>query len=99
MKLIYDIEEHKPYIVQSLKKYGGNVEHNFDYWMYISRKDRPNVFVDFGNNKGLLARCHTDCDNWHILGDPLAPRKEWFAMVYEFTDYVFKRKKAKKNIC
>src|SRR3989344_9352821 len=93
---ITDISTHRALIEQSIAQYGTSVENNFMHWVYHSRKDRPNVFFHFGNNKGIMARCHSSSKNWYMIGYPLGAREEWISLLSQFVNHIFSVKHATK---
>ena len=96
MKIIADVGKEKSKIKASIAKYGYLAQHHFELFInYAQVKEKP-IFLDAGNNKGLMA--YQNDKTFRILNDPICPERERLDVVEESLDFLFKGQKARKVI-
>ena len=99
LKVIYDVVKYKKNITNSIKKYGYFAEHNYLHYLYNETKLDKNVFFDFGNNKILLTQFYKKNNIWYLFPNGiLAPENERLDLLLQATNYILKRRKAKKFV-
>ena len=99
MKVIYDVVKHKKGIKKAIKKYGYSAEHNYMHYLYNETKLRKNIFFYFGNDKGILMQLDKKNNVWRLFSNGiLAPKSERLDLFFEATDYILKKRKAKKFV-
>lgn len=96
MKVYYDIIEVQDIIKQCLKKYGCHPEHNFEHYQAWADEHDECVFFDFGAHQGILTHWHPQPRSWTMFTEPLTSPKKKLKFFWQFVDYIFERKKAKK---
>ncbi len=83
MDLIEDIHEEKRLVQESIRLFGSSPEHNFFHYMNIEEPGGKNVFISFGQGRGILAQYFKGYDEWLVVGDVLAPENERLELLFE----------------
>ena len=99
MRIIYDVAKHKKKIKKAIKKYGNFAEHNYLHYLYNETSRNRNIFFDFGDYKGVLTQLDKKNNVWSLFPNGiLASKDERLDLLLKATNYILKRKKAKKFI-
>ena len=93
MQLIFDIEEKKELIGDSIKKYGHGVEHNYWNLRYLNGKGTRSAFFE---EDGMGVMCISYAGIWEMLPGILAPEEKRLGVLEKFLNYLFAREDAKK---
>lgn len=83
MKLIEDMQKSRSLIEQCILRHGSSPEHNYCHYMNIEDAGSKNIFISFGENKGILAQHFQSINEWVMLGDVLAPEEERASLLFE----------------
>jgi len=97
LKVIFDVSKNKKKIKKSIKKYGHFAEHNFFHYMYCETPYDKNVVFDYGRGRILLMQYEKKNNIWLLFPcSILAPKSERLKLLWHATNYVLRKKKAKK---
>lgn len=96
MKIISDIKEEGSKIKKSIAQYGNTAQHNFELFLNYAMKSEVFIFLDIGNQKGIMA--YKNKTTWKIFTDPLCKESEKLEIITKAIDFIFKEQKAKKII-
>ncbi|MBI4709067.1 MAG: DUF2156 domain-containing protein [Candidatus Portnoybacteria bacterium] len=96
MKIIKNVCDAEEIINPFIEKHGHLPEHHYHFYLNYGREKEENIFIDLGNQKGILA--YKKENIWRILTDPTAPQKEKKQALCETIDWIFIDQKAKKII-
>jgi len=96
MKVIRDIGREKEKIQAAIKTHGHLAQHHYQFFLNYPRKNEEAVFLDFLDNRGILA--YQNSFAWRFLTDPVASPTEKINVFLEATAYIFEKEKAQKLI-
>jgi hypothetical protein len=86
---IYDIVANRDLICASIGRYGYAPEHNIYDYEYALDDDTRNVFINFQDEMGILAKQEPKSGIWWILAEPLAPLERRAGIIVAFLLAVF----------
>ena len=93
MQLIFDIEEKKKLIEDSIKKYGHSVEHNYWNLRYLNGKGTRSAFFE---DNGMGVMCINYAGIWEMLPGVLSPEEKRLEVMEEWLDCLFATENPKK---
>ncbi len=83
MKFIEDVQDNAEMIENCISRYGSSPEHNYCHYRNLEECGAKNIFISFGNSRGILAQHFKSIGEWVMIGDVLAPENERLDLLFK----------------